>query len=1324
MKRFFSALSLCVSLLAVLSFWLYPAVSAKEDAIITLLNLPAPPPPNPLVTSSSGSRPPEFYKKSSPPADGAPIEELMDYWSRMSSGYQELGYNPRPSAAVVDRLMREVERDPTKIGDLLNVLPDDRRAADLARDLYSKMSAGSMDDDAETRSRLKQWLMNNTSDFSGELEKKAAGTKDVGEYVTNQDELLSLTRVDWERAAPIVNRLYGDKGQKVSQVLATWALYKRAMESGGSDVDRYRDELKAVVENKEATDGMRDLALDALIKEKEWGGRDDWYVSLMADETLHELKVDGRIFTGLTTLMYYTPDEQYIDRMVGLAASDNIWVRTAAAKNLLLRLGRLGSDDESSKMRTEIVRTLLPWLSDPKWINAETTQRVEIVRALQFVKMPESVPALIAALDEKEATDSPRYLAMANAANAVANAMNLAANAVNSASASFNSSNAANSVSWTSNTAANSVPSRAFYPLRSPAITSLGYQADMRAAPALRRVFPQVEEWERTVTVKSLLACNGFTTEEQIEAIEFLAASAGDVANDSESAAFNYDGGYSGNTADRAKMAVLTSIASHRTVVTKEAEDEEVADREFDTYDGGVNQPATNSVHDRDTHHYVPPEPKPLDETELKYLVGSQLVSIDDPSENLIRAMADRIVIHDKRDPVLAQTLRKIMLGWKGTAVNALLLRDLKAGKLDADAILKLLSIRKTLREKQLPDVTDIRTGGKAAIGIAACLLEEKADYDAILTNGSDETKIALLACGRLIRAPLPVQKAALLIKSPNRILAVGAERFLESEDSPEARSVVLSLYPNQAKVLGATIAFDVAGLTATPGEFLRDVFASVNPYFVSSEYGYVTFGRDAELSQLERDLQKEVTANPELLGVYAYDWNFVRMYKDKAVFSWEDDPARYRERVLDAAEFDSLKTYLANFGVDRLPPFLVCSGECDSMELLMLGKQGGRRVFVKADKQRPEFFAGLEAFFEEMKRKPAKLKYYAMAKVPGLEVLFADEKLDARSVWKSGADLRVLITDDARRKAIEREVDRLSEEAAENTDEEEPGRDSQYMKFYKMREMRRFESFIWHRLANETLAETAPQPREAEYIPVRDNSVPSSAFGQWKAKAGTIELRADETGLYKLTGSRSTKIKTGNYSEPVVTSNGRWAIVSKYDDQAGPMLMRIDLATGREYKVESGDLSVHKALAYIPSRNLVLVTSYGEEDDHHDEGYDNEYYLPAAHDNGTGYYFLNPDNGVVSQTVGEVRPLAQQTFRSLQPTGTPGEYYAALPRGNAGTIVGVYSTKTFSFKPILKLPKIVFDSTEMWVDANKLYFAYQGHLLTVPIVLQNAMPR
>ncbi|MDI1243576.1 MAG: hypothetical protein PSX80_16825 [bacterium] len=1329
MRRFFSALALCISLLAVLSVWFYRAEAAKEDAILTLLNLPAPPPPNPLVKTPAGTRPPEFYDKQQPPPDNAPIEDLMEYWSKMSVGYADLNYNPRPSATVANRIMSELQEDPDKLVEYLNIFQGDRRAEEMARGLYRQLEAADDDEESGRVDTLKAWLKTNTDDFSGELEAAAARIRDANEYVENQDELLSLTRVNWDRAELIVTRMYNDKSQKVSQVLATWALYQRAKETGGLDVDKYRDELKAVVENTEATGGMRDLALDALVKDEGWAGRDDWYVGLFEDETLSDLRVNGRSYTGLTTIMYHIPDDSLTERMIGLMSSDNVWVRTAAAKNLLIRLGRLTDSPKNENLRRQMVESMLPWLAKKDWIKADSSQRSALVQSLQSVKMPEAVPALIEALNERESMSASVY-----ASNIAANGANMATNVVRTSNVTITDiesddvsesrrleanravANALNAAANAANAAAKAVEAAAgnYYPLRSAAIAALGNQRDTRAVASLRRVLIEAQEWERTSIVKALLDCNGFSTEEQVAAIEYMARSVGDIdeaLKEDETAT-----GYSGSVKNRAMFALRSSIAEQGTRVQQTKEEVEDADKEFDEYrpPRDETEVVAETINYVDPGQVLGPETKLTEET-VKFLVATQLVSLDDPDEPLVRGTVDRIAALDTREPIVANALRKVILGWNGAAVNSLIMRDTRAGKLDVDAILKLLAKRKELREKQAADVAEMRGGVPAAKAIGACLLEDKVGYDAMLTTGPDAAKVALFACARLIRAELPLAKVVPNLKSANKMLAIAAERYLVSEDSHEARAAILALYPNQAKILGATTVFNVPGLEATPGVFLRDVFASVNPYFGAEEYAYLSFMQTGE-AETEKRLQNEVKTKPDLLGIYSFDKQYVRIYPDRAVFSWEDDPARFRERTLEPQQFESLKAYFASSRVEDLPPFLACSSECESKQLLMIGKVGGRRIYLKSEGKLPQFFANLQGFFDEMKKQPAKLKYYAGEQAPGLEVLFDDENLAAMSVWKSGSDLRVLIADEPREKLIAKEVDRQRELEATQLEAEQKSVDGLYQKYYDLAETKRFEASGWFRVADGKLGERVPQPAAAQYIPSNDGLSPAAGYGQWAAKTATFEIRADSSGLYKVANGRSVRVRQGNYSLPVVTTNGRWAIASKYDDAAGGGLVRVDLTSGREYKVGTEDQYLSKAIAYIPSRNLLLVSAADEGDEHSDEYVESRH--ASAYETGLGYHLMNPDTGAIVAAVGEFRPLVHQSFRALQPVaGSTTEFWAALPRGKAGTLFGIYSTRSFSFKPVLRLPKIIFDSVEMWVDEGekKVYFIHEGHLLSAP---------
>ncbi len=1251
MTRFLTSLAFCSFLLLVGAFLMASSSTAKEDIVSQLLALPAPPPPNPLVRITGANK--EWVRdKKNPPKDDAPIEELMEYWRFQSLGYRELGYNIMPSPASLSRIQAEIQKDPTSVSQYLNVMRDSPDGAEFVKRIYDNWPEGEDEERDEGRAGVKNWLSMNSSYFSGQVAKTANRAADRGEYVTNQDEMLALAKYDWDAVRPTVDRLYGDSSQPVSRVLATWALYRHALaENSMGDTDRYRDELKAFVEDKKATAGMRDLAFDALVKEKDWNGRDEWYYSLLEDETLAELRINGSLYTGLTTLVIYSPPDKYADKMIELVKSTNPVIRAAAARNLAVVL------DTS---RPDVVKALLPWLEDPKWAKDVSGSRQQLVRILQTVKIPESVPGLIAAVDEKENVNMPVRDVNANAANAMAYSANMMVNAANMNRGT--NSNYASNVLRTINVVN--------HPLRSEAIGALATQGDMRAVPVLRRILREVEGYERNGLVKAILMCKGFTVAEQADALESLAKNVREQQANAVEAASN------------AMNAAANAVAM-------------AANGSGDWGDPPAPSRRISSRAD------VNPD-------ELKQMLGMQLLQIEEAGDPLVRELIARITLLEKSDPPVSEVLRMLLLNWKGPAINALLLKDLKDDKASAAGVLKLLSVRKDLREKQSGDVFDIRTANPTAAGIAACLLESESDYAAILGGDNAEAKAAMLSCARLIRAKIPVETVARYLSNKDKRLAMAAERYLESEDSPEARSIVLSIHPNEAKIMGATTAFWPEGKTSEPTPLILHLFGSVNENFLGSTNIY-SFFFSGDFKELEKRLQNEIKEDAELSGIYSYTNNFIRIYKDKAVYSWEEDQSRYHERTLSKEEFDYLTGYLTHHRVDDLAPFLACSTECSPKQLLMLGKHGGRRVFSNSTRE-PEFFSGLEAIFKDLRQSPAKLRYTLEKNIPGLEILFTNEDKTAKTVWKNGGDLRLLIADKSRRKEIDREIVEASEAMEESEGDEEDPESLSEQKVWELRRKRVYDNYAWFKFDDGKLAEPAAQPEQAEFLPVRDSFAVQPPVGQWKAKAAGIEIRGDSDGLHKIAGGKITKIRSGHYDSPVITANGRWVVATKYTDDEGSALIRVNLVTNKEFPIKTDDLPVRQAVAYVPSVNKVLTTGmdYNEYEEY--EG------SPTA---GRIYYWLDAETGVIMPATGEIQPLGQQKFRSLQPAQNPFEFWAAIhDRKKNATIVGVYNSKTFILKPSLTIPKIEFDSMDMWVDsaAGKVYFVYSGHLLALPL--------
>ena len=827
------------------------------------------------------------------------------------------------------------------------------------------------------------------------------------------------------------------------------------------------------------------------------------------------------------------------------------------------------------------------------------------------------------------------------------------------------------------------------YPYRYFAIAALAKQKSLQAVPALRRVLPEVESWQRDVVVRAILESGGFSVAEQVNALEFVAESMKDELKMRESnMAVDYDDSYmnsnmSNRVLNMTESPMLPSISVERATSIAVA----------------TNRMADNRMREKEVFN-------PAD---IIPLLGVQVAGISEPSSELVSAVVNRINQLENSNPTLANALRKIIESWNGPAINALMLTDLGNGKADADVVVKLLSLRKELREEQSNDVFAARNNANpTALGITACILENQGEYEQILTSDNAELKIALLSCARLIRAKLPVQTVGALLKNPNNVLAKASELYLESEDSPEARNLIYALYPNKAKILGATAFFAPDRVKLVNQEFLSALFTSVNensglePYMI-----YSVLSEQGVLQAAERKIQEEIIENTDIVGIYAYNGNFVRIYADRAVFSWAENDARYRERTLTAQEFDYLKNYLAGNNVGTLPPFIGNCGDCESRELVMLGANGGRRIFVKSDTM-PDFFAGLDKIFEAMRTPPAKLKYHLEKNVAGLEILYADDKFPAKTIWKNGAEMSVLIEDTERRTNIDEELRRADAAAYDNANE-----DYDYEALEtasrKRRMMRAYEEFSWRNLSGGRLGDYVGQPPGFEVIPRKDNLTIPADGEQWKRRTGNFEIRNDAEGIYRIKGNQAVKLQPGFYHSSVLTADGRWIIAGKYDDATdGHLLVRINPQTGAETRIKLAENSgVVSPIVFVPSLNKMLVAIGGYYD------YENERVSEG------NYVLLDVETGALSPVKGEIKPLVQQSFRPLQTNGKPDEFWTALPEaGKETTEVGVYNAKTLTFTPKLKIPRISFDSMDMWVDepGNKIYFIYQGQLLALPL--------
>jgi hypothetical protein len=1281
---------LCTGLLVCGFVVLFHTSAAKADPLAGLLRLPAPPPPNPLVPSQSGNHDEAFYDPAKPPPDNAPIQDLIDYWTRL--GVNAIAGQPAravPSEKTIERLIKEANSNPDLALSVVAVLPNDKKTVGMVKDVYDRLISKETSEDANTESseasgayQLKEWLKFNSPYFSDELEKAALGTKDnSSQYVDTGSEnaVLALTRYDWDRANPIITRMYGDRSQPVTQVLETWALYRHALDTDSpSDIDRYRSELMHMVEDRSLPAGVRDKANDAITHEKDFPGREEWTISLFEDETLVNLQP----YTGLTTLMMYAPSEKYVDRLISLLEKNNKpIVRAGAVRSLFLALKPEGASEQDVR----IVKAMLPWLEDPKWADDPRDERATLVRKLGQMQMPESVPGLIKVLEEKRTVMVPDYGSntaaySANSSRAVttANAARGVANAVVAAD---------NALANVSNTSANSlpnVPSRPTetFPYRSDAMQALTKQRDGRAIPALRRTLNTVEEYERATAVRAIYMCGGFSIQEQLDAVD-LTARAVLQRQDMEDAGLN--------TNTYANSYYSASAYSNRLSGTQNG---------------------------------------PPSAVEVRTLLGQQLMDNGgEVTDDLARSVAQRVSDLDKRDPQLAQAYRTVVMQWANGPVDILFLNDLKHGVATTEALVRLLATRKDLKQRLPGDVAALRTGVPRSVGFAACMLEDKAEFDPIIENAEPDAKIALLACGRLLRLEMDVTKVAKLLNAKEPLLVEAAEAYLKAEDSPAARTAVLQKHPGEALVLGARANFEGGeGADSIAGPWLAALFQNAGSD--SLYYGWGSASNDPDLDKSETALRAEVKKDDNLYGVYAFDKNYVRIYRDHVTFSWDDDESRYYERPMAPEEFEEIKSYLTAKRADEQPPYLYCGGAyCEARELLMLGRNGGRRVYVAGNRygggrEESDFFDGLDKYFKRLRLAPATLKYSMSRDVPGLAIDLADRDLTAKTVWKNGDDLRVAVCSKEVRDRVQEEIDAMAPEGGD-PNSEEPA-EAVAAKRAKLIEQRRYEGCSWQHVSNGSATGITTQPTEVEYFPIRDGMPVQPSDDQWKARAGGVELRAGAEGLFLIARGQATRLAEGSFSSPLMTASGRWGVAMETGGEDGQHLVRIDITRRKVLQVKTDESGYFmQPVAYIRSIDRVLLAqNYGSYEEAYGEGYSSDEVQPDP--DPSGLLLLDPATGQIQEPRGELRPLAQQTFRALQQSANGGAHWAAMPdHEKRSTTVGLYDERMLTFKPVATVPKILFNSMDMWVDeaGQRIYFVYRGHLLSLPIKLASPAP-
>lgn len=440
---------------------------ALAPAINELLKLD-PLAPESADEKDSGNVDASSEKESKPPADDAPITELVAYWSKHSDANPQAA---KPSDKVRQRLLEACEDRPEHLSSLFEYLPE---TTDTHDRLY-KMLEEDYGDDFRWKSYLREWLRRNSRYFRDDLIAAARGEggDEISPDYSLRSSLRSLARLDWEAAKALVET-FASAGNAEMASAALSLLYERAQAVNDSaQVEKYRALLKAIVVNRQASREARYTALSSLTK-TEWDGQEEWVISLFADLALSnfvedggennsgskdELIVKARTFDVLAPLMHENP-ERWLPVIGALLGHDQRLVQELAVECLVRYLYQVSADE---KLKKEIAQRLAPWLTNPDW--AAANARSTFIHLLVDIQTPELPPGLIWVLEHDEDQDN-----------------------------------------------------------RAAAAAALTQYRDQSAIPALRRALEKEEnEGSRVTIVTALAKCGGFSDDEMAAAVEAYA---------------------------------------------------------------------------------------------------------------------------------------------------------------------------------------------------------------------------------------------------------------------------------------------------------------------------------------------------------------------------------------------------------------------------------------------------------------------------------------------------------------------------------------------------------------------------------------------------------------------------------------------------------------------------------------------------------------------------------------------------------------------------------------------------------------------------------
>jgi hypothetical protein len=664
--------------------------------------------------------------------------------------------------------------------------------------------------------------------------------------------------------------------------------------------------------------------------------------------------------------------------------------------------------------------------------------------------------------------------------------------------------------------------------------------------------------------------------------------------------------------------------------------------------------------------------------------VGQYLAEREAPSDGTMRLLLSRAENVGSSELALADLLRDIVHRWPTTVGD----RDIAARIQQESASPRSVAYVLRRREKFAKNCPDAVAGSINSSGVPAgvfAVLSGDKHREITILQGTDAAAIAsLVASARLIREPLPLDEVAKHYNSGDPQLEHVAGAYLAAEDSPHAREI----FSSKSKGLVIVGARQGGG---DPGH-----------------HSYTDFDkREAELLSLMSGHGSYDEVYALLTAGYWGDGGqtVIARKGDSLTITFYDDPARRYKRSLKKEEFEQLKSFVQLEKVDDLGPLSQMVFDGMQYEYVHLTTAQGRRVFMNnpgdSDSGGSVYDRLCGLFYKLLRAERLTIEYADLKKLPGFEVLVADERFHVMGFWKDGATERFRIY---------------------------PGRDrgSASMAFSNLgsanvaQPIPKGENPIWVDIAGGAIKEV---PAPALFPPENPNSVVPAEFEKENEQRqssslamlsrGAVVYRVgelhDKSGFWSFEAGKAPKlVVSGDVLAPAISGDGKWALLAKsqgsWVDPNG--LVRVNLSSGEILSVDVPEADTLEPIAYVPEQKRFLA--YRAKDMLTDS------HKPVGPDKPE-YWLVDPETGKAEVTTGEVRPLTHIGARPLQPTVDSGRYWAAIQsEKDGGTDIGLYDAKSLSFTPQTHVPELMFNSQGLWIDeqSKTAYIVYKSQLL------------